>query len=270
MHIDVIHILEAFASVSTLGILFGVGLSLASRALAVKKDDLLEKLEHALPGLNCGACGFAGCASYAGELVGGEAAVTLCTPGGSAVAEELAGLLGKEVEAGPKVKMVTQVHCRGGKGIALESFSYNGIEDCNALYLLYGGNKVCKFGCLGKGSCVRVCPVDAIAYDDIGLVWVDKDKCISCGKCVDVCPTGVMQWLPYNADRFVACNSTDKGPVVRKYCKVGCIGCKICARKSPEGGFVIENFLARVDFEQTGEREQAAAACPTKCIIKNQ
>ena len=99
---------------------------------------------------------------------------------------------------------------------------------------------------------------------------IDKDKCISCGKCVDVCPTGVMQWLPYNADRFVACNSTDKGPVVRKYCKVGCIGCKICAKKSPEGGFVIENFLARVDFEQTGEREQAAAACPTKCIIENQ
>jgi electron transport complex protein RnfB len=266
---DIIRIVSAFASVSVLGILFGVGLSIASKFLAVKKDDLLEKLEHVLPGLNCGACGFAGCASYAGEIVGGETALTLCTPGGVKVAAKLAQILGVEVDLENKVKMVTQVHCRGGRGIAEEAFEYKGIEDCGALYLLYGGNKVCKFGCLGKGSCVRVCPVDAIDYDDIGLVWVDKDKCISCGKCVEVCPTGVMRWLPYDADYFVACNSTDKGPVVRKYCKVGCIGCKICEKKSPEGGFVVENFLARVDFKQTGEREQAALACPTKCIIQN-
>ena len=127
-------------------------------------------------------------------------------------------------------------------------------------------------GCLGKESCIRVCPVDAIGHDESGLVWVDKDKCISCGKCIDVCPTGVMKFIPYNADYLIGCNSTDKGPVVKKYCSVGCIGCKICEKKTPEGGFVVEDFLARIDYGSTGaqaeQREAAAEACPTKCIVK--
>lgn len=266
---DFLRILSAFTSISSLGILFGVGLAIASKLLAVKKDDLQEKLEQVLPGLNCGACGFAGCASYAGAVAGGEVALTLCTPGGQKVAEQLAEILGVEISLETAVKRVTQVHCRGGKGAAEYSFVYKGIEDCNALYMLYGGDKVCKFGCLGKGSCIRVCPVDAIAYDEIGLVWVDKDKCIGCGKCIEVCPTGVVQFIPKDADFIVACNSTDKGPTVKKYCKVGCIGCKLCIKKSPEGGFVVENFLARIDYEQAGERKQAAVACPPKCIIKN-
>jgi electron transport complex protein RnfB len=266
---DLLRVLYAFTSISSLGILFGIGLAIAWKLLAVKKDKRLEELEHVLPGLNCGTCGFAGCASYAAAVAGGEIALTLCAPGGEQVAKKLAGILGVELSGEAGVKQVAQVHCRGGKGRAQYSFDYSGIEDCNALYLLYGGNKICKFGCLGKGSCIKVCPVDAIAYDDIGLVWVDKDKCIACGKCIEVCPTGVMQYVPADADYFVACNSTDKGPTVKKYCTVGCIGCKICSKKSPEGGFIIENYLARIDYDQTGERKQAAASCPTKCIIKN-
>ncbi len=266
---NLLRVLCAFASISGLGILFGIGLAIASKLLAVKKDELLEKLEKVLPGLNCGACGFAGCAAYAGAVAGGEVALTLCTPGGEQVAKQFAEILGVELSLDAAAKKVAQVLCRGGKGTAEYSFEYKGIEDCNALYLLYGGNKVCKFGCLGKGSCIKVCPVDAIDYDEIGLVWVNKDKCIGCGKCIEVCPTGVMQFIPSDADFFVACNSTDKGPRVKKYCKVGCIGCKICSKKSPEGGFVVENYLARIDYNQAGERKQAAVACPPKCIIMN-
>jgi ferredoxin len=55
------------------------------------------------------------------------------------------------------------------------------------------------------------------------------------------------------ADYIVACNSTDKGALVRKYCKVGCIACKICEKKSPEGGYKVEDNLSRIDY-RSGDR----------------
>ncbi len=265
-----LRILYAFASVAGLGLLLGVGLAFASRLLAVKKNEKIAVLEEALPGLNCGACGYAGCSSYAEALAGGEEDVelNLCAPGGGETSQRLAEILGVEV-SGSMEKRVAQVHCRGGSETAKYAYAYEGIKDCNALYALYGGNKICKFGCLGMGSCLEVCPVSAIGYDSQGLVWVDREKCISCGKCLEVCPTGVMRWVPYAADVIVACSSTDKGRDVRKYCSVGCIACKMCEKKSPEGGFQIEENLARIDYNQKGERESAATACPTKCIISN-
>jgi Fe-S-cluster-containing hydrogenase component 2 len=118
------------------------------------------------------------------------------------------------------------------------------------------------------GSCIRVCPVDAISYRENGLVWVDKDICISCERCIKVCPTGVMQWIPYDADYMVICNSKDKGAAVRKYCEVGCIACKLCEKKSPEGGYKVEDNLSRIDYSAEGEREEGMKACPTNCIIE--
>lgn len=263
---DWMKVLYSFISVGALGAILGLGLAIASRALAIKKDEKLEQLENALPGLNCGACGYAGCSSYAEALLGDETDLTKCSPGGSETAKELARLLGQSVEVSAE-KKVAQVHCRGGRTKAKQQYQYSGIQDCNAAYLLYKGDKECKFGCIGLGSCIEVCPVDAIDYDDEGLVWVSKEKCIACGKCIDVCPTGVMKWIPYDADYMVACSSTDKGGAVKKYCEVGCIGCKLCEKKAPEGGFTVENFLARIDYTQNGDREPARQACPTKCII---
>lgn len=265
----VLRVVYAFASVAGLGALLGLLLAVASRLLVVRKDERLEALEKALPGANCGACGFAGCAAYAAAIVGGEIALDLCTVGGAEAAKRVSSIMGVDFQAGAAVKRVPQVHCRGGKGTAKYAFEYSGVEDCNALRALYGGNKVCKHGCLGLGSCIRVCPVNAIDYDADGLVWVNKQLCISCGKCVQVCPTGVMRWVPVEADLLVACNSTDKGAAVRKYCTVGCIACRICEKKSPEGGFKVEDNLARIDYLAAGNRSEAAAACPTKCIIGN-
>lgn len=262
-------ILYAFVSVALLGAFFGIGLAVASKYLHVKKDARLIELEEALPGYNCGACGFAGCASFAAAVFKGEIEnLTLCTPGSSETALKLAEIMGVNVDVSGE-KQVAQVHCRGGREEARESYIYSGIKDCNAAYSLFQGSKTCKYGCIGYGSCVRVCPVDAISYDNSELVVVDKDICISCGKCVDICPTGVMKMIPYSADYIIACNSKDKGAFVRKACKVGCIGCKICEKKSPEGGFKVENFLASIDYDAAGDRKEAASSCPAKCIILN-
>lgn len=265
-----LNILSSFFAVSGLGILFGVGLAFASKALAVIKDKLVEELEAALPGLNCGACGYAGCSSYAEAIAAKkEEELTLCAPGGEPSAVKIADLMGKEITFDSE-KKVAQVFCRGSKEASTYKFEYNGVLDCNALYALYGGDKTCPYGCLGFGSCIKVCPVNAIKYDKKGLIFVEKDKCISCGKCIDICPTGVMQMLPLNADYYVACSSTDKAGKVRKYCKVGCTGCTLCNKKSPDGGFIIDNFLSRIDYSAKGDRKAAVEKCPPKCIIKNE
>lgn len=265
---DWMKVLYSFISVGALGALLGLGLAIASKALAVKKDKKLEEMENALPGLNCGACGYAGCGAYAEAILKGEDDdLTRCGPGGPETARELGRLLGTEVEVSNE-KKVAQVHCRGGRARTKEDYRYSGIKDCNAAFLLFQGDKSCKYGCLGMGSCIDVCPVDAIAYDSEGLVWVDKEACISCGKCIDVCPTGVMRWIPYDADYMVACSSKDKGGAVKKYCEVGCIGCKLCEKKSPEGGYQVNDFLAGIDYSQKGDREAAMQACPTTCIIR--
>ena len=260
-------ILYALLVVGFLGALFGFGLAFASNALAVKKDERVEAVEDALPGLNCGACGYAGCSAYAEAIVNQGEKLTLCGPGGNDAAAAIAKIMGKDIDLSAE-KMVAQVHCRGGRDVSSYEFNYQGMEDCTALHLLYGGDKVCKEGCLGLGSCIRVCPVDAIDYDEEGKVWVDKDVCISCGKCIEICPTGVIKWVPYSADYIVACNNTDTGKNVRKYCSVGCIACRICEKKSPEGGYVVENNLSSIDYSRTGDRSAGAEKCPPKCIIQ--
>lgn len=263
-----LRILYAFLSVAALGGLLGLGLAFASRILAVKKDERVEEVEGALPGLNCGACGYAGCAQYAEAIVNEEEELNLCSVGGADTVKALGEIMGVEVDAGSEEKMVAQVHCRGNAATSSYNFEYHGIEDCNAAAMFFGGDKTCPYGCLALGSCMKVCPTDAIFYDEDGLVRVDRDRCISCEQCVEVCPTGVMKMVPESADYIVACNSIDKGGKVRKYCSVGCIGCSICVKKSPEGGFSVENFLASIDYSQKGSREEAAEACPPKCIVK--
>lgn len=263
-----LQILYSLAAVALLGLILGIGLAFASKILAVKRDERVVPIENALPGLNCGTCGYVGCVSYATAIVEGDVSLDLCKPGGDDAVKNISEIMGVEF-TGTGEKKVPQVHCIGGRETSTYVYRYAGIKDCNALFPLYKGNKACKFGCIGEGSCIRVCPVEAIDYNSEGLVWVNKEKCVSCGKCIEVCPTGVMQWVPYTADYIVACNSTDKGAIVRKYCSVGCIACKLCERKAQEGGFKVANFLARIDYSVEGDREPGASACPTHCIILN-
>lgn len=262
-------ILSSTIAVLVLAGLFGIGLAAASAKLAVKKDQRVEDLENILPGINCGACGYAGCSSYAKAMAEDEEEAVdlgLCSPGGPETLKKLGEYLGRAVDETAE-KKVAFVFCRGNRTNAQYDFEYDGIDDCNAAYIAFNGDKTCKFGCLGRGSCIKVCPADAIYRDSTGNILIDKYKCISCEKCVTICPTGVIKMIPESADVVVACSSTDKGALVRKYCKVGCIGCRICEKQSPEGGFIIEDFLASIDYSSKGSRKAAMEKCPSKCIV---
>ena len=77
-------IVIAFIIVGVLGLLLGLGLAIADKKLAIEKDEKLIALEEAMPGANCGGCGFAGCTAYADAVYKGEAEPGLCSPGGAA------------------------------------------------------------------------------------------------------------------------------------------------------------------------------------------
>ncbi|MCC8061355.1 MAG: 4Fe-4S dicluster domain-containing protein [Clostridiales bacterium] len=40
--------------------------------------------------------------------------------------------------------------------------------------------------------CKKVCPADAITYDEYGLCVIDEKKCIQCGACIHSCPFGAI------------------------------------------------------------------------------
>ena len=65
-------LIEALA-IGGLGLASALGLGIAARIFAVEVDPLVEAIEEALPGANCGGCGFAGCSSCAVAIASGKA-----------------------------------------------------------------------------------------------------------------------------------------------------------------------------------------------------
>ena len=163
--------------IGAIGLVCGTMLALAARFLAVKEDPRVEKMEEILPGANCGGCGYAGCADYAKAIVQDAEKITLCAPGGADVLEKIAAAMG--VEASAEEKKVAVVMCSGSTEKAPRKHQYNGLADCGAAHAVAGGDKLCKYGCLGYGSWAIVCPAGAIKIKD-GIAIVVPEICISC------------------------------------------------------------------------------------------
>lgn len=265
-----LRIVGAVLSTSLFSALLGFGLAAASKKLRVVRSPKLEKLLTALPGLNCGVCGYTGCEAYAEALAGEEDSDPgKCRPGGVEAVTTISRILGVELVKGTQ-RMVAHLACQGGDDIAVREFLYRGYSDCEAVRIHFQGDKGCKYGCLGLGTCVKCCPVDAIAHTDNGLVQVDASLCIGCEICAAVCPSGVMKMIPANAKWHVACNSQDKAKTTKSLCRAGCIGCRICERKFPDSGFIVADNLSRLDYDRITEEglEAVADACPPKCIVR--
>ena len=255
--------LAAILSLGCIGLIAAIALGFAAKKFAVEVDPRELAAMEVLPGANCGACGFPGCAGYAKALVAGSIDLNQCPPGGADVVAQLARILG--VEASATARQLAVVLCQGDNRRAQVKYHYLGLVDCTAAQKIAGGPKACPGGCLGLASCQRVCPFDAIEMTDEGLAVISREKCTGCRKCVAVCPRNVIRMTPYEAEIHVLCNSHDKGALVRKYCQIGCIGCHICKKTIP-AAYEVEDFLATVIYEQDEEAVEAIGKCPTKCI----
>lgn len=49
-----------------------------------------------------------------------------------------------------------------------------------------------KNKCLGCGSCLSMCPVGAISFDDDGKAVINPEICIKCRTCEGVCPVSAI------------------------------------------------------------------------------
>lgn len=93
------------------GALSGILLLIASKVLAVKTDETEAKITEALPGANCGGCGYSGCAGYAAAVAHDGAPTNLCKPGGADVMKKINAIMG--TEGGEFIREVAYVRCNG-------------------------------------------------------------------------------------------------------------------------------------------------------------
>jgi len=235
----------------------------ANVAFRVELDERQQAVQDALPGANCGGCGYIGCNEYAEAVVAGEVPVDKCPVGGSDCAERLARILGVEVNQSWPQRPV--VHCGAHDGERLGQNVYRGEKTCTAANMV-AGVQGCAYGCMGFGDCVAVCDFDAIHVVD-GLSVVDYDTCVGCGACERTCPRHVITMVPFKDQKMlvVACSNMDFGKDVKTVCTVGCIGCKLCQKLS-QGLITVTDNMPTVDYEQYDPTEMDALdAAVSKC-----
>ena len=156
----------AMTSLTVLGAILGLILGVAARKFRVEGNPLVGELIDILPGSQCGQCGFPGCTGAAEALAAGTAPVTLCPPGGRAVAMALAAKLGVDADVSSvqeSVPMIAEVR-----------------EEL----------------CIGCTRCFKVCPTDAIMGAAQQIHSVFREACTACGKCEAVCPTESVKLQP--------------------------------------------------------------------------
>jgi Na+-translocating ferredoxin:NAD+ oxidoreductase subunit B len=155
----------AVGSLTIIGVALGGLLGMAARLLAVEENPLEVELQAMLPGSQCGQCGFVGCAQAAAALARGEAPVTLCPPGGKAVAEQLAKRLGVTVDLSdhaPRVPVYAEI-----------------VEEL----------------CIGCTRCLKECSVDGIVGASKLMHTIVAEVCHGCSKCAQVCPTDAIRMV---------------------------------------------------------------------------
>lgn len=251
-----------------IGLVFAIILLIASIKLKVEVDPKIEQVNAVLPNIDCGACGYAGCASYAKAVVENPELIGKCAPGGADCSTAIAEVLNLQVSGGGAM-MRPIVHCRSHTPDKTFYGQYSGIKSCTSANAL-ANVQACKWGCLGFGDCVRACKFDALKVVD-GLATVDYEKCTGCTACAKACPRNLIEMVPFKHEKMmtVACRSKENGKTTKSMCKVGCIGCKMCVKQAGEY-FTVEDNLAKLDYEKYQPCEQAEAAmgkCPTDVII---
>ena len=261
--------MDIIISIAVLGItalLLGAILAYASKVFEVKNDPKMEEILSILPGVNCGACGYPGCAGYAEAVALHGAATNLCAPGGTEVSESIAQTLGVDsLESGEK--RIARVMCGGDNSKTGRKYKFDAeLKRCSTAVLYFFGDKQCDYGCMGYGDCERVCPFGAIFVNEKGIAVVDEQKCTACGKCVITCPKKIIKIIPESSRVSVICSSKDKGVLSKKICSVSCIACGMCVKSCPSAAITVDKNLAVIDSLKCTNCGVCGTKCPTNAI----
>jgi len=259
-----------------IGLFIGLFLEMAAIRFKVEIDSKEEKILNALPHINCGGCGYSLCSGLAAAIVKGSAPVNSCPVGGEITSRKIAFIM--ETKVTDQRKMAAYVHCQGNSDVVKEEYEYTGVENCLMMaYVPNQGPKACNYGCLGFGSCVKVCPFDAIHIVK-RIAVVDKKKCRACKKCIAVCPKKLISLEPVDviydkkhhdiqgAGAIVTCNSIDQSSETTNVCEVGCTSCGICKKVCPSNAIIIQNNLASINQDKCTKCGLCKEKCPKKTI----
>ena len=264
-------LLYTVLTLSVLGTGAAVILYFVAQKFKVIEDARIDSVQEALPGANCGGCGYAGCRVFAETCVkNGKLDNLFCPVGGNEVMAGVASILG--LEAIKKDPRVAVIRCNGTCDNRLKTSQFDGVETCAISAFFYSGETGCQFGCLGYGDCYRACKFDAIVmHPETGIPEIIDEKCTSCGACVAACPKNLIELRkkgPKDRKIYVSCRNTEKGGVARKSCKVACIGCSKCLQECRYDAIVIENNLAFIDSDKCKLCRKCVSVCPTNSIIE--
>ena len=256
---------------SVLGVFLAAVLYFVAQKFKVYEDPRIDEVGEALPGANCGGCGFAGCRAFAEHCVQAESLEELfCPVGGNAVMASIAQILGKTVAE--KAPMLAVLRCGGARDKCAQTNRYDGMASCAVAAALYDGDTGCRYGCLKLGDCARACSFGGVTIDpQTGLPLVNEAICVACGSCVKACPKGLLEIRnagPKGRRVYVSCLNKDKGAVARKACQAACIGCGKCVKVCTFEAISLENNVAYIDFNKCKLCRKCVSECPTGAITE--
>jgi H+/Na+-translocating ferredoxin:NAD+ oxidoreductase subunit B len=134
--------------------------------------ELAHRIDRLLPQTQCTQCGFDGCMPYAEAMAAGEAAPNRCPPGGDALAERLAHLLGQAAQP---------------------------LDRTHGEYRPPQVALIDEAQCIGCTKCIQACPVDAIVGASRLMHTVIADWCTGCELCLPPCPVDCIAMAPVAA-----------------------------------------------------------------------
>jgi electron transport complex protein RnfB len=145
--------------ISAIALVLGALLGAAAAHFKEDTNALADKVNTLLPHTQCAQCGYPGCRPYADAVARGEAAITLCPPGGGELIKNLSDLIGV-----PPPPTTASAPLPAHVAFIDES------------------------RCVGCALCLPACPVDAIVGAPRHMHSVIAAQCTGCELCLAPCP----------------------------------------------------------------------------------
>jgi len=257
----IIGILTAIGLVCGL-VIFFVYLKVPQKVKGLEKT---EEINSVLPGLNCGACGHAGCFGYA-QAVAKDASLILTTPCTMVLQdperlEQLEKVLGITLDVSEMSKKAV-VRCTGNSEVVCK---YSGALTCKGAAQLLSGYKKCPYACLGLNDCVEVCPQNAVSINpEKDIAIVDAGKCTGCGLCVTECPQDIIELVPAGTKIAFLCSYKPLRNIPgRERCDFGCTHCRKCFKACEYEAIEWNKETALPEFNQ--EKCTLCLKCIEEC-----
>lgn len=162
-------LLAGISVLAALAAVIGLATLVVARYLPARGRSPADEINDLLPQTQCAQCGFPGCKPYADAIIDGTADIDQCVPGGNALVNSLARLLGRRS---------TELNPAFGEQ-APPSVA-----------------RIDEDACIGCVLCIAACPVDAIVGAARFTHTVISDECTGCELCVAPCPVDCIVMEP--------------------------------------------------------------------------